>query len=127
MNIRLPSNLKPADRFVVSHEVVGILHSRAVHVVSRTTNDESSRATAQLLFSRHGTVSRDCRRPSIFLRQSHATVFRTQWHRWIRWLSGQRRQCSVSSVIEAAQTFERTIGEDVQRSRNHVKIFIRSL
>ena len=38
--------LKPADRLVVGHEVVGILHRRAVHAVRRAANDEPCCATA---------------------------------------------------------------------------------
>ena len=92
-------------------KVIGILHSRAVHVVSGAAHYEPSHTTAQLFLVRHGTVSCDRRRSSILLDQCHATILGTQWHRWISRLPGERGQCTVSRVVETAQTFERTIGE----------------
>lgn len=106
--------LKSADRLVVGHEVIGILHSRAVHVVSGAAHHEAGHTTAQLFLVRHGTVSGDRRRSSVLLNQRHAAVLGTQRHGWIGRLPGKRGQRTVTRVVEAAQTFERTIGEGVR-------------
>lgn len=106
--------LEPADGLVIGDEVVGALRGRVVvHAVRGAAHHHAARVP-ELALVRHRRVPADGGQSLVLLRQGHAAVLRPQRHRGVRRLPGERRQRSVTCVIEAAQTFESMIGESVQ-------------
>lgn len=110
----LPS-LEPADGFVVRDEVIGAFRDRVVHSVGGTADYRGTRVP-EFRLNRHRRVPADHGQPPVLLRQGHPAVLRPQRHRRIIRLPGERRQRSVSRVVETAQTFESIIGERVRGS-----------
>lgn len=104
--------LEPADSFVIGDEIIRALRGRIVHVVGRADNQATR--VVKLRFVRHRRVPADGSQALVLPCQCHTTVLRPQRHRRIIRLSGERCQRSVARVIEAAQTFENMIGDNVR-------------